>query len=212
MADAKSASDASEVPLWAGIEVFVDDFIAMCQDVRRIPHLTRSVLHGVEQVFPGPEVTGHSQGREPVSKKKIKRGEADWTVRKVVLGWLLDGDRRTIELPDDKAKEYAEELRKLMRRKKIPVARFRKIVGKLRFAAFCLPAGRALMTPLNMAMKGDPSSIPSGKKTEVRESLGDWLQLIKSLKERPTSVHEIVSTNVDFYGFCDACNTGAGGV
>ena len=68
------------------------------------------------------------------------------------------------------------------------------------------------MTPLNMAMRGDQSHVLSGRKTEVHESLGDWLQFIKDLKTRPTSVHEIVATSVDSYGYCDTCNTGAGGV
>ena len=68
------------------------------------------------------------------------------------------------------------------------------------------------MTPLNMALKGLPAYIGLGEASEVREALGDWLQLIKDLAKRPTHINEIVSRRVDFYGYCDACNTGAGGV
>ena len=46
-----------------------------------------------------------------------------------------------------------------MMKKNIPLARFSKIMCKLRFAALCLPAGRALMTPLNMAMCDTPLDI-----------------------------------------------------
>ncbi|KAL7546950.1 hypothetical protein ACHAWF_011171 [Thalassiosira exigua] len=184
----------------------------MTQDVGRIPQTTRAILHGIEQVFPAPEITGHAGGRPPVSEKKVKRGEADWLTSKELLGWLVDGDRRTVVLPPDKAEAYTAELRRLLQKKSIPVRRFRKIVGKLRFAALCLPSGRGLMTPLNNALRGDPRVIPSGKKSEVHESLGDWLQLIKSLAKRETSVHELVASSVDFYGYCDACNTGVGGV
>ncbi|KAL7536629.1 hypothetical protein ACHAWF_005521, partial [Thalassiosira exigua] len=113
------------------------------------------------------------------------------------------GEARTIELPADKPANYMAELRRLLRK---------KIVEKLWFAAICLPAGRTLMSPLNQAMKGDPKVINVGRNTEVHESLGDWLQLIKDLGKRPTSVHELVARTVDFYGYCDACNTGAGGV
>ena len=77
-----------------------------------------------------------------------------------------------MELPPDKAEAYATGVKGLTR-KKIPVACFHKIVGRLRFAALCLPAGRALMTPLNMAMRGRPRKIGCGKKSEVHESLGD---------------------------------------
>ena len=68
------------------------------------------------------------------------------------------------------------------------------------------------MTPLNMALRGEPRFIGSGKKSEVHESLGDWLKLIESLASRPTSVHELRAKVIDFYGYCDACNTGVGGV
>ena len=80
------------------------------------------------------------------------------------------------------------ELKKLRKKKSIPLKRFREIVGKLRFAAICLPAGKALMTPLNMALKGTPASIGNGKKSEVAESLGDWQKLIESLAshQKPT--------------------------
>ena len=208
----KSPSLRDRVVPWTALEVFVDDFIAMTQDVDRIPHLTRSILQGIEQVFPDPSVTGHVNGKHPLSEKKILNGDADWLFIKEVLGWLIDGEHRTVILPESKASAYTMELRKLLRKKKIPLARFRKIVGKLRFAALCLPAGRALMTPLNMALRGEPRFIGSGKKSEVHESLGDWLKLIESLASRPTSVHELRAKVIDFYGYCDACNTGVGGV
>ena len=68
------------------------------------------------------------------------------------------------------------------------------------------------MTPLNMVMHDTTHNIRWGKKLEVHESLGDWLQLIKELGSRPTSVHKIVATSVDYYGYCNICQTGAGGV
>ena len=119
-----------------------------------------------------------------MSEKKVMKGEADWRVRKEVLGWLVDGRERTLELTPDKATAYAGELKKLLRRKKIPLARFRKIVGKLRFAALCLPAGRVIMPPLNRAVRGEPSSIGNGQHSKVRENIGDWLQLLKELAAR----------------------------
>lgn len=100
---------------------------------------------------------------------------------------------------------YADNLKKLMQKKQIPIARFQKIVGKLCFAALCLPAGRALMTPLNMATREDPREIGCEKASEVHESLGDWLQLIMSLFSRPKSVHQLVAKGVVYYGYCDAC-------
>ena len=47
------------------------------------------------------------------------------------MGWLLDRDKRTVELPLEKAEAYADEVKKLMGKNKIPLACFHKIVGKL---------------------------------------------------------------------------------
>ena len=88
-----------DVTPWAAMEVFVNDFIVLCQDVPRIDQLTRSILQCVEQVFPTPAFTNHVGGREPLSEKKIRKGEADWMTRKEVLGWLVDGDARIVNLP-----------------------------------------------------------------------------------------------------------------
>ena len=205
---------ASDATPWAAIECFVDDFMVMAQAKSRLAHLSRSVMHAIEQVFPPPSVTGHVGGKDPISEKKILRGEADWETSKEVLGWLVDGDKRTVQLSPDKAEAYAKEIKLLLRKgsRRVQLKRFREIVGKLRFAALCLPTGKSFMTPLNMALKGLPAYIGLGKKSEVREALGDWLQLLKELAQRPTHIREIVAKSVDFYGYCDACNTGAGGV
>ena len=53
-------------------------------------------------MFPAPDVTGHTGGREPLYEKKTLRGKADWTPKKEVLGWLIDGNKRTVELPQTK--------------------------------------------------------------------------------------------------------------
>ena len=66
------------------------------------------------------------------------------------------------------------------------------------------------MTPLNHTVWGEPQHITNIKGAEVNESLGNWLQLIKSLAARPTSVHKIVPQTVDFYGYCNTCNMGDG--
>jgi hypothetical protein len=203
MSDAPPEEKDQTAP-WAAIEVFVNDFIAINQGAARIPHTTQTILHGIEQVFLPPEVTGHTNGKTPVLQKKVMKGEADWQVCKEVLGWLVDGHKRTLELTLDKAVAYASKLNKLLRKKKTPLTRFWKIVGKVRFAALCLPAGRALMSPLNRAVRREHPTIGNGQHSKVRENPGNWLQLLKELAARPTSVHKLVARTVNFHGYCDA--------
>lgn len=59
------------------------------------------------------------------------------------------------------------------------------------------------MTSLNMALWGCPKVIGNGVKSEVQDSLGDWIQLMKTLAVQPTSVHKLVATSIDYYGYCE---------
>lgn len=211
--DAEREQRSRPVP-WANIEVFVDDFILMSQETRHMRQLSRAALHGLHSVFPPPSVTNHVGGKDPVSIKKLRRGDADWTIRKEVLGWLLDGMSRCISLPQDKYRAIRAELKALTRKNvsKVSLKRFQKIVGKLRFASLGLPVGRGLFTPMNFAMRGEPDHIGLGATNPVREALEDWIEVLDDIAERPTHVHEIVPVRWHYYGYCDACASGAGGV
>ena len=69
-----------------------------------------------------------------------------------------------------------------MRKKRIPIKRFRKIVGKLRCAALCVPAGKAQVTTFNRALKGDPKVIICRANSDIHKSFGYWLMLIEDSK------------------------------
>ena len=63
-------------------------------------HCSRAVLHGIHSVFPPPNVMDHN-GADPVSAKKLLKGEGVWAVRKEILGWVMDSSTMCIE-PSDK--------------------------------------------------------------------------------------------------------------
>ena len=52
------------------LEVYVDDFIAMINNVEpdHLRQLSRAMLHGIHAIFPPPEVTGHT-GYDPIAYK-----------------------------------------------------------------------------------------------------------------------------------------------
>jgi hypothetical protein len=197
------------------IQVFVDDFVlALVQtpDEALIPQLSRAALIGIHSIFPPPELSGHTGGKDPVSEKKLAKGDARFTVEKVVLGFLLNGRDRTIRLPQEKADKIQLELKKVLRKTKCQLRRFQSIVGKLRHAALILPAAKGLFTPINTALRGNPSMVGLGAKSDVRQALIDLGAIIESLTTRPTHVSEIVSADPEIIGFCDASGAGAGGV
>ena len=55
------------------LEVYVEDFIALSNDIRHthIMSLSHAMLHGIHEFFSPPEVTGHN-GFDPIALKKCK--------------------------------------------------------------------------------------------------------------------------------------------
>ena len=74
------------------IEVYVDDFISCTNNttIDNLTHLARSMLHGINCLFPPPSVTGHS-GEDPIAQKKLQQLEGMFQYKKEVLGWDFDG-------------------------------------------------------------------------------------------------------------------------
>jgi hypothetical protein len=124
----------------------------------------------------------------------------------------MDGERRTVQLPQAKADGITKDLKRIIRKHTVAIKIFQKIVGKLQHTAIILPASKFLFTPLNNAMKGDPVAVSLGKISEVRATLLDFVSLIADLAKRPTHISEIVPSDPHYIGHCDASGSGAGGV
>ena len=81
------------------IDVFVDDFIGAVQGT---PHrrqvVRRILLHAVDDVLAQPNPDEPFR-QEAVSLKKLLKGDGHWDTRKLILGWIIDTVRRTIEMP-----------------------------------------------------------------------------------------------------------------
>ena len=58
------------------LEVYVDEFISMCNDIwqSHLGKLSREMLHGIHAIFPPPQITGHN-GFESVVDKKMGDGD-----------------------------------------------------------------------------------------------------------------------------------------
>ena len=200
---------------WQMSAVFVDDFIlAVVENAEGtlVQQTTRAALHGIHGFFPPTAVSGHMGGKDPISEKKLEKGDARWAPTKEILGYLVDGSTRTIRLPAEKANRIISELKQILKKVRVPVTRYQSLVGKLRHAANILPAIQSLFTPLNNALKNDPSFIGLGKDSEVRAALRDFITLIQDLEHRPTHVSELVARPDSYIGFVDASAAGAGGV
>ena len=192
------------------LEVYVDDFFAGTNDLRRsnLIEFTRALLHGIHSCFPPPNISGHS-GEDPVSVKKILNGEGAWQFRKEILGWIIDGEKYTINLTDEKRKKYVAAIKAVLRKSRTPAKDLEKVVGKLGHVALGVPAGKGLLTPLYRAQAGNPSSIATSL---IRQPLEDWIQLLHAVTTVPTDVRELTPGLPDYIEYNDASKWGAGGV
>jgi len=150
--------------------------------------------------------------KDPISEKKLKKGDGRWDTKKEILGYILDGIARTVQLPQERADDLIKEVQAILKKKRVQLQRFRSIVGRLQHAARILPAAKAFFTPLYNALHGLPDSIGLGANGEIRQALNDVASVIRDLARRPTHVSELTQHDLHYSGYCDASAFGAGGV
>jgi hypothetical protein len=193
------------------IEVYVDDFIGCTNELSKenLERFSRALLHGIHCLFPPPSVSQH-KGGDPISEKKLKQGDGLWHFEKEILGWIFDGINYTIRLPDSKQKTIIKHIKSILKKDNAPLLSYQEMAGKLNHAAFGLPGGRGLFSPIYAAMRESPEHIPITP--ILRSSLTDWIALVHQMSTRPTSVLELVPNTPNFIGYVDASGFGAGGV
>ena len=89
------------------IEVDIDNFIQLTQATdptqKKLLHLSHALLHTIHSVFPPPSITGGSK-EDPMALKKLLHGDGLWAMCKEILGWIFNGVKCGIKLPNSKHK------------------------------------------------------------------------------------------------------------
>ena len=197
------------------LESYIDDFIALIQttDETELRRLTRSILHAITEVFPGENIT-HSAMGSAISKKKLEQ-EGAWETRKEILGWVLDGIARTIQLPKDKCDKLIKLLRGINDSRSIQVKALQSIQGKLQFTSIAVPLGKPLLGAVDKiiatAEQKQQKRVPVDDVLKQYEQT--WRTLLYLLRSRPTHVRELILHKDPTYrGLVDASGWGVGGV
>jgi hypothetical protein len=82
------------------IDVFVDDFIGAAQgSPRRLNRIRRILMEAIDDVLRPLDAQDPPHRKQPMSVKKLLKGDANWDTVKTVLGWVIDSVTMTITLP-----------------------------------------------------------------------------------------------------------------
>ena len=85
-------------PKLAYVDVFVDDFIKICQGWLNSLRVRRSTYHAIDFIL-RPNDSADCCRELPISVRKLQKGDDCWSTQKVILGWFVDTVSLTISLP-----------------------------------------------------------------------------------------------------------------
>ena len=195
------------------IDVFVDDFIALCQGTNNRSRVRSTLLHAIDSVFRPNDFYDDDFRREPVSLKKLRQGDCSWSTVKTVLGWIIDTVAMTIQLPPHRQERLGEILASLpASQKRIGVTKWHQILGELRSMSLALPGARNMFSTMQEALthkrKGTRIQLNKG----VHQALDDFRWMLADINSRPTRIAEVVPLSPSAIGYHDASGLGAGGV
>ncbi len=82
------------------LEDYVDDFVdlAIPESQQQLDHIANATLHGIHDVFPA----NTNSDEDPISLKKLLKGEGAWDTTKEILGLTFDGVHKTVWLSTEK--------------------------------------------------------------------------------------------------------------
>ena len=63
--------------------------------------MTRPLFCAIDILFQ-PNDKDDPAREEPISLKKLRKGDATWSMEKFVLGWSIDTVKQVLTLPDDR--------------------------------------------------------------------------------------------------------------
>jgi hypothetical protein len=133
-------------PPLAYVDVYVDDFVKAAQGWFNCLHTRRATFHSIDSVF-RPNDADDVLRKEPISVKKLQKGDDFWSTQKIILGWLIDtAANKTIALPPHRRDRVLVLLQSLVHRKRTSVKQWHQLLGELRSMSLAIPGSQKLVT------------------------------------------------------------------
>ena len=110
-------------------------------------------MTGIHDIFPADVVASNN----PISEKKLLKGEDLYSLLKTLLGFDFDGQQKTMWLEEEKRAKLLTILHSWLRAGErkcgVPFVKFKSVVEKLRHAFTALPGGWGLLLLCNPLLK-----------------------------------------------------------
>lgn len=180
----------------------------------QLVHTAAAVMTGIHDVFPANDA---DNGDDPISEKKLKKLEGQYSTVKTLLGFDFDGKSKTMWLEAAKREKLLTILRGWIRTGHkgtagIPFKEFESTIAKIRHAFTCIPMGASLLSPCNRVLKVKPAYVYLNRNKRVLTAVEGCRTLLRESTKEPTRCRQLVTGWPDYIGFVDASSHGAGGV
>ncbi len=199
-------------PPVAAVDVYVDDFILMAQTAHQKCKVMRASLHSIDEVFRPLAPNDPPHRKERASVKKMLKGDACWATSKRILGWDINTQDGTLNLPPHRLERLYHLLERISPpHKRVSVKAWQQLLGELRSMSPALPGSRGLFSLLQAALsKADRNRVRVSP--HVWHMASDFRAIADTLVSRPTRLRELVPMTPTYIGASDACQQGMGGV
>jgi hypothetical protein len=123
------------------LNVYVDNFMSIIipTSQEQLTHMATAVMSGIHDVFPANIVNNNN----PISEKKLLKGEGQYALIKMLLGFDFDGQQKTTWLEEEKQAKLLTILLSWLRagtqNRGVPFVEFELVVAKVRHAFMALP-------------------------------------------------------------------------
>jgi hypothetical protein len=201
-------------PILNAFDVFVDDFLGVCQGpIPRRREVRRVLLNAIDDVLRPLEPDDNPYRKEPISVKKLRQGDASWSTLKEILGWLIDTDAMTISLTPRRSARLTALLADIPpHQRRMSITKWHRILGELRSMSIALPGSRGLFSLLQDAFRTDAGPSRIRLSPNLHQILADFAIIHHQLHTRPTRLAELIPLQPTVHGAHDAAKAGAGGV
>jgi hypothetical protein len=149
---------STKMGFFYALKVYVNDFMSIVIPTSReqLEHVATAIMTDIHNVFP----TDIINSNVPISEKKLLKGEGQYSLLKMLLGFDFDGKQKTMWLEEEKQAKLLTILHSLLQAGTLnrgnPFGKFKSVIAKLRHTFTALPGAQGLFSPCNRLLKRRP--------------------------------------------------------